>query len=302
MAVNDLLILSNVGNNSEGGLLLLSLIAFTVIVAIVFASMSWKIDKIENLGREIGSKQDCESIFCGACSKLLEVDLSKTQSSCPFCRSVIQIKRREQPGQPPILIFGPPAPPPDYPNEIKAALVTLEVGSLDDEKVLEAVFQKKVQAFSPDSVRHLGPEIAQIAATKLREVRDAMEQIRKYKTPLAPVEVAPTIPNEAPRQTMHTASIEPPIAAPSAPLQSTFSASTTVHETQSSDKPILPAFLLCLFFGVLGFHRFFVGKTGSGVAQMLTLGGLGVWAFIDFIMIISGGFTDADGRKLTRWS
>ena len=70
----------------------------------------------------------------------------------------------------------------------------------------------------------------------------------------------------------------------------------------SSDKKILPAFLLCFFLGIFGAHRFFVGKIGTGVAQLLTLGGLGIWALIDFIMIIVGSFTDKDGNKLTEWN
>ncbi len=68
-----------------------------------------------------------------------------------------------------------------------------------------------------------------------------------------------------------------------------------------SDKKILPAFLLCFFLGFLGIHRFYVGKTGSGVAQLLTCGGLGIWALIDLIIIATGGFTDKDGNKLTQW-
>ena len=63
-----------------------------------------------------------------------------------------------------------------------------------------------------------------------------------------------------------------------------------------SDKRILPAFLLCFFFGVFGIHRFYVGKVGTGILQLLTLGGFGIWAFIDFIMIIVGAFSDKEGH------
>ncbi len=68
-----------------------------------------------------------------------------------------------------------------------------------------------------------------------------------------------------------------------------------------SDKKILPAFLLCFFLGLFGVHRFYVGKTGSGVAQLLTCGGLWFWAIFDLIMIATGNFTDKDGNKLTQW-
>jgi TM2 domain-containing membrane protein YozV len=53
--------------------------------------------------------------------------------------------------------------------------------------------------------------------------------------------------------------------------------------------------LLCLFVGVFGVHRFYVGKIGTGIIQLITLGGLGIWAFIDLIMIIVGAFKDKQG-------
>ena len=41
---------------------------------------------------------------------------------------------------------------------------------------------------------------------------------------------------------------------------------------------------------------------GSGIVQLLTLGGLGIWALIDLVMIVIGGFSDNNGRKLTAWT
>ena len=69
-----------------------------------------------------------------------------------------------------------------------------------------------------------------------------------------------------------------------------------------SEKRILPAALLCFFFGVFGAHRFYVGKKGTGILQLLTLGGFCIWAMIDLIMIITGSFTDDDDNKIVEWT
>jgi TM2 domain-containing membrane protein YozV len=68
-----------------------------------------------------------------------------------------------------------------------------------------------------------------------------------------------------------------------------------------SDRSRLAALLLCFFLGVIGVHRFYVGKIGTGVAMIFTAGGLGIWVLIDFIMIIVGGFTDIDGKFVLDW-
>ncbi len=68
-----------------------------------------------------------------------------------------------------------------------------------------------------------------------------------------------------------------------------------------SNKKILPAFLLCFFLGAFGAHRFYVGKIGTGILQLLTAGGLGIWAIIDLVMLAAGKFTDKQGNKLVQW-
>ena len=69
-----------------------------------------------------------------------------------------------------------------------------------------------------------------------------------------------------------------------------------------SDKSRLVALLLCFFLGVLGIHRFYVGKVGTGILWLITGGVFGIGALVDFIMIIVGNFTDKQGAKLTKWS
>ena len=62
----------------------------------------------------------------------------------------------------------------------------------------------------------------------------------------------------------------------------------------------LVTLLLFFFLGIFGIHRFYTGHTAIGVVQLLTLGGCGIWALIDFILIIVGSFKDADGNLLVK--
>jgi DUF4097 and DUF4098 domain-containing protein YvlB len=90
-----------------------------------------------------------------------------------------------------------------------------------------------------------------------------------------------------------------------------------------SDKILLPTFLLAFFFGGFGAHRFYVGKTVTGILQLCALGsfciwmtvtdyesralgcfilaGLFVWVTIDWILILCKAFTDGKGRRITNW-
>jgi TM2 domain-containing membrane protein YozV len=69
----------------------------------------------------------------------------------------------------------------------------------------------------------------------------------------------------------------------------------------ASPKSRLAAALLCWFLGVFGVHRYYVGKIGTGLLMLVTLGGLGLWALIDFIVILVGSFKDKQERVLSNW-
>jgi len=70
----------------------------------------------------------------------------------------------------------------------------------------------------------------------------------------------------------------------------------------TSDRSRAVALALSVLLGFLGVHRFYVGKTGTGILMLLTFGGFFVWNLIDIIQIAAGTFTDFEGRRVLSWS
>ena len=62
----------------------------------------------------------------------------------------------------------------------------------------------------------------------------------------------------------------------------------------------LTTLLLCLFCGIFGAHRFYTGHKKTGLLQLVTFGGLGIWWLVDMILILTDAFKDADGQLLVR--
>ena len=65
-----------------------------------------------------------------------------------------------------------------------------------------------------------------------------------------------------------------------------------------SQKSFIATWLLAYFLGIFGVDRFYLGKVGTGIAKLLTLGGCGIWALVDLILVLAGAQKDKFGRPL----
>lgn len=64
------------------------------------------------------------------------------------------------------------------------------------------------------------------------------------------------------------------------------------------DKSFVVTWILSYVLGVFGVDRFYLGKIGTGLIKLFTLGGLGVWWLVDLILTLAGKQTDKSGRAL----
>ena len=74
-----------------------------------------------------------------------------------------------------------------------------------------------------------------------------------------------------------------------------------MEEYKISEKSRLATSLLAWFLGTFGVHRFYLGKIGTGLLMLFTLGGFGIWTLIDFIIAVTGGMKDKTGLLIKKW-
>jgi len=70
----------------------------------------------------------------------------------------------------------------------------------------------------------------------------------------------------------------------------------------AGEKSFVATWLLSLLVGGLGIDRFYLGKVGTGILKLITLGGLGIWSLIDLILTLTGSQRDNAGNALAGYA
>lgn len=68
-------------------------------------------------------------------------------------------------------------------------------------------------------------------------------------------------------------------------------------EGENPDKNYLVALLISYFLGNFGIDRFYLGKVGTGIAKLVTFGGLGLWHLIDLLLVAFGKLKAKDDDR-----
>lgn len=86
----------------------------------------------------------------------------------------------------------------------------------------------------------------------------------------------------------------PPAATYPAPA----GAPVSMFQPPAPGKSFVATWLFAYFLGFLGVDRFYLGKVGTGIVKLLTVGGFGIWWLIDLILVLTGSARDRWGRGL----
>lgn len=67
---------------------------------------------------------------------------------------------------------------------------------------------------------------------------------------------------------------------------------------RAAGRTFLATWLFALLLGYWGADRFYLGKIGTAILKLVTIGGLGVWVLVDLVLVLVGAQRDREGRPL----
>lgn len=84
-----------------------------------------------------------------------------------------------------------------------------------------------------------------------------------------------------------------PTAAPSQPIK---------LKHFPKQRHFLAVFFISFTWGVFGVDRMYLGKWGTGLLKLVTIGGFGIWAIIDLASVMNGSMCDKQGREMLQFA
>lgn len=215
-----------------------------------------------------------EKVSCTACGGPLSISQDVENIKCEFCGSTFQIQRNE--GEVSLKIA----------EEVSRSIQ--EVGTQTQTSIEEQAQQTRSELQRLQLQQELSSLQIQLSGiqSEIRELNRAKKN-RKIKGQLKELQA-----NEA--QIIRNMRI----------LQSQISRGSSSGEKISiqttSDKDWMVTLILSLILGFFGAHRFYTGHFKSGLLQLVTFGGFGIWWIIDILLIATNKFRDGAGYTLAQ--
>ena len=217
---------------------------------------------------------DIKKVSCVACGAPLSIAADVENIRCEFCGSTFQIQRSE--GEVTLKIA----------EEVSRSIQ--EVGTRTQTSIEELTQQTRSELQRLQLQQELSSLQIQLTSiqSEIRELNRA-KKTRKIK-----------------KQIKELKSNEAKIIRNMRILQSQISrASSNGKKTSiqtTSGKNWMVTFILSLALGFLGAHRFYTGHFISGLLQLVTFGGYGIWWIVDILLIATNNFRDGAGHILVR--